>query len=526
VRVQNTVIKAILAGSMLAMLVCMIGTAAAETSAPRSLQMVPVPQPTGGDIIDQAAAVRLGKALFWDTQTGGDGKIACATCHFHAGADNRRLNTLHPSNDGIFDSGGVNGPGQMFNPTNITNDDRLGSQGIVGSLFIGIDPDAAVSADECAPDQTAPFFQHRRVTGRNAPTVIGAVFNRDNFWDGRANHTFNGLDPFGATANAGGAVGNLIENSSLASQADGPPNNPVEMSCAGRHFNGNNSLAAKLLVRPALQHQYVDPTDSVLSMLSAWPMSGLQCGDDHLCTYTDLIKEAFRPEIANEAQKQFSRIWGQAIQAYEATLIPDHTPMDRYLAGNKNALTSSQQLGLNILSGKGKCTTCHAGAELTDASLSFAAQKGLINEDGGDQGFHNNGVRPTAEDPGRAGTGPNGVSFSQSGSPSDSGAFKTPSLRNVGLTAPYFHNGGKATLEDVVDFYNRGGDFANPEKAKRIRPLSLSAKEKTALVDLLKNGLTDCRVEMEQAPFDHPSLDLPNGPSLPAVGAAGVGACP
>jgi len=54
----------------------------------------------------------------------------------------------------------------------------------------------------------------------------------------------------------------------------------------------------------------------------------------------------------------------------------------------------------------------------------------------------------------------------------------------------------------------------------------LSAKEKTALVDLLKNGLTDCRVEMEQAPFDHPSLDLPNGPSLPAVGAAGVGACP
>src|SRR5262249_54450236 len=215
----------------------------------------------------------------------------------------------------------------------------------------------------------------------------------------------------------------------------------------------------------------------------------------------------------------------QAIQAYESTLIPDQTPMDHYLAGNKNALTSSQQLGLNLLSGKGKCTTCHAGAELTDASLTFAAQKGLINEDGGDQGFHNNGVRPTAEDLGRAGTGPNNVSFSQSGSPKDHGAFKTPGLRNVKLTAPYFHNGGKATLEDVVDFYSRGGDFANPEKAKRIQPRNFSAGEKTALVDFLTNGLTDCRTEKEAAPFGHPAPPLPNGTGRPAVGAAGTGAC-
>jgi len=233
--------------------------------------------------------------------------------------------------------------------------------------------------------------------------------------------------------------------------------------------------------------------------------------------YTELIEAAFGSGI--DADNLFSRIWGQAIQAYESTLVPDQTPMDRYLAGDKTALTSSQQRGLDILSGKGKCTTCHAGAELTDASLSFAAQKGLINEDGGDQGFHNNGVRPTAEDLGRAGTGPK-VSFSQSGSPKDRGAFKTPGLRNVKLTAPYFHNGGKATLADVVDFYNRGGDFANPEKAKRIQRLSLSANEQAALVDLLRNGLTDSRVEKECGPFDHPSLDLPNGSSLKAVGAA------
>jgi cytochrome c peroxidase len=485
------------------------------------LNKVAVPQATGGDIIDQAAAVRLGKALFWDMQTGGDGQIACATCHFHAGADNRMTNTINPGHNGQFEV--VSGPDQIFDGSSIptSSDDVVGSQGIVGSIFIENDANAAVSADDCTPDHTQPFGDQRRVTGRNAPSVIGAVFNRDNFWDGRANHTFNGNDPFGATANAGGTVGGYMGNSSLASQADGPPNNPTEMSCAGRHFNGpKDTLAAKMLARQPLQSQLVHPNDSVLGSYSASPNNGLQC-NGHTCTYSELIAAAFGDAMAANAANQFSHIWGQAIQAYEATLIPNQTPMDLYLAGSKNALTGSQQSGLNIFSGKGKCTTCHAGAELTDASVSFAAQKGLINEDGGDQGFHNNGVRPTAEDLGRAGTGPNGVSYSVSGSPKDHGAFKTPGLRNVNLTAPYFHNGGKASLADVVDFYNRGGDFANPEKAKRIQPLSLSASEKAALVDFLTNGLTDPRVEKEQAPFDHPSLDLPNGAPLQAVGAAG-----
>src|SRR5438445_8796190 len=121
-RVQSTGIKMILTGSMLTMLVCMIGTAAAEDSTPLSLKMVPVPQPTGGDIMDQDAAVRLGKALYWDMQTGGDGMIACATCHFHAGADNRVQNTINPGPDGKFQ----------------TADDIGGSQGIVGAKFVKI----------------------------------------------------------------------------------------------------------------------------------------------------------------------------------------------------------------------------------------------------------------------------------------------------------------------------------------------------------------------------------------------------
>jgi cytochrome c peroxidase len=485
-----------------------------------------VPQPVGGDIINGPAAVRLGKALFWDEQTGGDGRIACATCHFRAGGDNRTLNTLHPGGDGIFASGGVTAAGQTFTPVSIVNDDRVGSQGIVGSTFVGLDPDPAVAADQCTPDQTAPFFAFRRVTGRNAPTVIAAVFNRDNFWDGRANHNFNGADPFGNTPNGLGTL--TIGNSSLASQAVGPPNNETEMSCAHRAFNGAGSLAAKLLARTPLGHQHVDPTDGVLGAVAA-------AGNGLTVSYQTLINAAISAPVAGDAVNQFSRIWGQAVQAYEATLIPDQTPFDRFLAGNSSALTARQQRGLDRFNGKGGCVHCHAGAELTDASVGFAADRGLINEDGGDQGFHNIGVRPTAEDPGRAGcpagppcdrSAPGRFPNSVSGSTKDNGAFKTASLRNVKLTAPYFHNGGKATLADVVAFYNRGGDFANPEKAKRIQRLSLDAGDQADLVEFLTNGLTDCRVEKERAPFDHPSLSPPNGAALPAVGAAGLGSCP
>ena len=214
------------------------------------------------------------------------------------------------------------------------------------------------------------------------------------------------------------------------------------------------------------------------------------------------------------------------MQAYEATLIPSDTPLDRYLAGNQNAMTSNQQRGFDRFKGKGNCTKCHAGSELSDATVGFAAAQGLINEDGGDQGFHNIGVRPTAEDLGRKGLGPNGVSFSVSGANADRGAFKTAALRNVKLTAPYFHDGGKATLTDVVAFYSRGGDFANPEKAQRIQPISFDAQDTAAVVDFLTNALTDCRTEKERAPFDHPSLVVPNGTNLPAVGAAGTGTCP
>lgn len=222
------------------------------------------------------------------------------------------------------------------------------------------------------------------------------------------------------------------------------------------------------------------------------------------------------------------------MQAYEATLIPDQTPLDHFLAGDNNALTGSQKQGWDAFKGDGggaadrSCFSCHAGSELSDATVSYAAAHGLRNVDGGDQGFHNIGVRPTAEDLGRGADGPvPGVQWSVSGSVFDRGAFKTPSLRNVGLSGPYFYNGGVATLAEVFEFYHDGGFFENPGSfASQMDRLNTSGGDRTVIVDFLTNALTDCRVAKRRAPFDGPALPLPNGTALSAVGANGTGSCP
>jgi hypothetical protein len=126
-----------------------------------------------------------------------------------------------------------------------------------------------------------------------------------------------------------------------------------------------------------------------------------------------------------------------------------------------------------------------------------------------------------------------------------SGAFKTPTLRNVALTAPYFHNGSYGTLEGVLDFYSRLGDFPDnpdlnadmrrplPEKpgeAPELPDLAMSRADKDALLAFLTQGLTDPRVENQSAPFDHPSIEIPlfldakgeeHYVTIPAVGKQG-----
>ena len=184
-----------------------------------------------------------------------------------------------------------------------------------------------------------------------------------------------------------------------------------------------------------------------------------------------------------------------------------------------------------------RCSNCHEQTELTDASVRrvAAAVNGPVrNRDGNviDKGFNNIGVRPTADDLGVGASDvfgplsharrlfPGALPATFDGAAVDKGfgvegAFKIPSLRNVALTAPYFHNGDARTLREVVELYSRGGNVAPVAQTDGtpIEPLGLPAltpEEIDALVAFLE-ALTDERVLYRRAPFDHPQLFVPNG---------------
>jgi cytochrome c peroxidase len=243
---------------------------------------------------------------------------------------------------------------------------------------------------------------------------------------------------------------------------------------------------------------------------------------------------------------------------YEATLVSDNSRFDQFMEGNRSALSPLEQRGMDRFTGKGGCSHCHSGAELTDAAVSNVQSHGVVEQLVGgrwhDVGFHNIGVRPTTDDLGIGAGDPSGLaslSVAQlasqglvkgtavpAGAPvSVNGAVKTPTLRNIELTAPFFVNGGQATLSQVVDFYSRGGDFPSADLDPELERAGFSADDKAAVVAFLKS-LTDERVRAQSAPFDHPSLVAPNGLvlsngaaseqtiTIPATGASGGNALP
>lgn len=182
-----------------------------------------------------------------------------------------------------------------------------------------------------------------------------------------------------------------------------------------------------------------------------------------------------------EYRIRFARVYGgqvtidhvaQAISAFERTLVTPGSPYDRYLMGDRNALTASQKRGLDLFRGKARCAICHNGALLSDF------------------GYHNLGVPQTG--PLRVDVGRYAVTHD----PSDKGKFRTPTLRNVALTAPYMHDGALHTLGDVVDFYNRGGGKTSFAKDSLIVPLHLKTSEKKDLINFLKSLTGESRAEM------------------------------
>jgi cytochrome c peroxidase len=296
------------------------------------------------------AAIQLGKALFWDMQVGSDNKTACATCHFHAGADGRIRNQLHPGADDAWNGHGPNqilaaGDYPFTNPAIPADVDNVtGSQGIAKSTFQGFSKGAEMTVAGTDP----VFGTGRQVTGINTPSAVNAVFNHRNFWNGRAQPEFNGVNVWGARDGSArvwvvGSKGNAaavdirIQNASLASQAVGPPLNPVEMNAAGRTFP---DIGKKLLALKPLGLQKVDQTDSVLGIVA-----DTTTGKGLKVTYKGLIQTAFQPKWWNTnktvtvggktytmMEANFSLFFGLAIMLYEATLVADDSPMDQYLA--------------------------------------------------------------------------------------------------------------------------------------------------------------------------------------------------
>jgi cytochrome c peroxidase len=427
-----------------------------------ALDTIPVPLPDDLDayIKDKDAAILLGKSLFWDTQVGSDGKVACATCHWHAGADARTRNTLNPGAPGsafgpqrdgqaalnelaVGRFRGANADLQAEDfpfhrvkfPTRKGGDDNpvifdipevVGSQGVIRQDFLACVEGSPVDEGNLVED---PVFQidgvnAHLVTGRNTPTTINAVFNDRQFWDGRAQRIFNGVNPFGdLDPNARVLRRELrnnfddkltvifeqypwaasfedvfrryqwivywflptgfqgidsiepvrirIEKASLACQAVGPPLSDVEMSWMGRAFP---ELGRKMFSLAPLAQQEVHPDDSVLGSYANENGKGLNG-----VGYADLVRDAFQDEwwksqVLTDAgftqmEANFSLYWGLSILLYESTLVSDDSPFDRHQKGDKS-LSKEALRGLDIFVGAGKCVNCHGGPEFTGATVS------------------------------------------------------------------------------------------------------------------------------------------------------------
>jgi cytochrome c peroxidase len=341
-----------------------------------------------------------------------------------------------------------------------TADDQRGSPGI-----------ASITSNGIAFGSPAHGFG-AAVTGRRAPTVVNSGYHSSLMYDG--------------------------SKQSLEDLVAAPPVNPVEMGHIGRTW-----------------------TDVVQKLAGASPLvfaSNLPARLQTFVngrTYPQMFQLAF-----GSTQITQGRV-AQAIASYLRTLNSDQSKFDRYLNGLVQ-LTPQEQTGLQLFNspanGATSCNTCHGDFE-PRVRLEGPKIGQLTTQFSGPYGapvptlllFHNVGVRPSQEDPGR---------LLVTSLPVDQGKFRVASLRNVALAAPYFHNGSVDTLNDVLDFYDRGGDF-HDNQAALLTPRNYTIQEKDAIVALL-NTLTDPRLAAGSMPFDRPTLGSQNGNLVTSIGQANM----
>jgi cytochrome c peroxidase len=210
----------------------------------------------------------------------------------------------------------------------------------------------------------------------------------------------------------------------------------------------------------------------------------------------DFLEEELKE--APEYIEAFQRIFGgeitrervaMALAAFQKTITSGEAPLDNYLRGDKSALSSIQKKGYEIFVGKGKCVRCHNGPNLTDNNfynLGVPEDSEIVNDPRVSatrrftakvSGYK--AYRTLTEDPGR---------YLVTKDRKDWKAFKTPTLREIALTGPYMHNGFFETIDNVIEFFNKGGGI-DSNKTPLLEPLNLSKEEKHALKTFLLESL-------------------------------------
>lgn len=207
--------------------------------------------------------------------------------------------------------------------------------------------------------------------------------------------------------------------------------------------------------------------------------------------YVDAFQKVFGGEVTRERM-------AMAIAAFERTLVSRNSPLDRFLRGERNALSSEARKGFDLFVGKGKCSECHGGMHLADDKFyalhvpenmeqekdpRVAATRRFVAKVS-----HYEDYRNLSEDPGR---------YLVTKDKKDWKAFRTPTLRDIVKTGPYMHNGIFETLEQVIDFIDQGGGKGNSV----LKPLNLTAQEKKALKTFMVEALAG-----EEVSFTYPKV--------------------
>ncbi|HMY73660.1 MAG TPA: cytochrome c peroxidase [Blastocatellia bacterium] len=266
-----------------------------------------------------------------------------------------------------------------------------------------------------------------KLGARNSPSVLNVMFYPNQFWDGRAE--------------------------GLEDQAVQPLTNPIEM--------GNASY------------------DQVVARLKTQP------------EYVADFRSVFGGDVS------IARV-GQAIAAFERTLVSGDSPFDRFNAGDQSALGDAAKRGLTVFRGRGRCSRCHTFSEALPFFTDFQYHNTgvAMNDPRFDKlsriAFNAVDTEQSKEVIDRLAKEPGGEELGRvrfSYVVFDIGAFRTPTLRNIALTAPYFHDGSARTLAEVVKFYNEGGKL-NVAREWDLAPLSLTEDEQRDLVVFLES-LTD-----------------------------------